>query len=200
MRFALSPLQWLATEDGWIDFAGGPSLDELAREIGALGFGGISDGIRPGMDLFAYREALAAAGLQPAPGYLSCPLERPDERPAFLERAAELARLHASLGLAEMYIAAGMGADAVRVRFPAKGMDADEQRLATIAVSIEAVAKIAAEHGVTVCLHQHVGTWIETGEELSWLLERLDPELVALGPDTGHLAWAGVDPAGFIAT
>jgi len=44
---------------------------------------------------------------------------------------------------------------------------------------------------VTICLHQHVGTWIETAAEVDWLMERLDPELVALGPDTGHLAWAG---------
>jgi inosose dehydratase len=51
---------------------------------------------------------------------------------------------------------------------------------------------------VTACLHQHVGSWIETEDELEWLLERLDPELVALGPDTGHLAWANIDPLAFV--
>src|SRR5262249_24963669 len=33
--------------------------------------------------------------------------------------------------------------------------------------------------------------------EIEWLLARLDPSLIALGPDTGHLAWAGVDVVSF---
>jgi inosose dehydratase len=198
MRFALSPLQWLATEDGWIDFTGGPPFDELVQQVASLGFAGLAAGIDPGLAVPGYLETLGAAGLQPAPGYLSCPLDEPAARIAFVERADEMARIHARLGLAEMYVAASMAPDAPRVRVPAKGLDSDERRLATIAASLELIASAAAKHGVVVCLHQHVGTWIETGDELSWLLERLDPGLVALGPDTGHLAWAGVDLVAFV--
>jgi inosose dehydratase len=38
---------------------------------------------------------------------------------------------------------------------------------------------------------------IETGEEIARLLDLCDPNVVFLGPDTGHLAWAGVDPVAF---
>ena len=38
---------------------------------------------------------------------------------------------------------------------------------------------------------------IETREEIDRLLSLLDPALIFLGPDTGHLAWAGADPVAF---
>jgi inosose dehydratase len=38
---------------------------------------------------------------------------------------------------------------------------------------------------------------IETGDEVERLLEATDPTVVFLGPDTGHLAWAGVDVVDF---
>ena len=38
---------------------------------------------------------------------------------------------------------------------------------------------------------------IETRAEVDRLLALTDPTLVFLGPDTGHLAWAGADPVAF---
>jgi inosose dehydratase len=38
----------------------------------------------------------------------------------------------------------------------------------------------------------------ETEAEISRLLDDLGPDVIGFGPDTGHLRWAGVDPAPFI--
>jgi inosose dehydratase len=59
------------------------------------------------------------------------------------------------------------------------------------------VGAITLAEGVRSCFHNHVGTVIETREEIDRLLMLTDPDLVFLGPDTGHLAWAGVDPVAF---
>ena len=48
---------------------------------------------------------------------------------------------------------------------------------------------------VSTCFHNHVGTVIETADELDPLLARADEAAVFLGLDTGHLAWAGADAA-----
>jgi inosose dehydratase len=37
----------------------------------------------------------------------------------------------------------------------------------------------------------------ESGEEMDRLLKDSDPSMIFLGPDTGHLAWAGVDVVEF---
>jgi inosose dehydratase len=194
MNFALNPLQWLATDDGWLDFQKRLPLETLLREVSRLGFAALHAEVPAGMSVAAYREALAAAGIVPAPGYLSAALDNVDERGAIAARAASLAETHRELGLTEMFVAATMGPEAPRVATPAVGAFADEARLAEIARTLELVGREASKHGVTTCLHQHVGTWIETEDEYEWLLDRLDPEHIALGPDSGHLAWAGIDP------
>ena len=32
-KFAINPLQWLATADGWLDFTAAPPLPQLLAEI-----------------------------------------------------------------------------------------------------------------------------------------------------------------------
>ncbi len=194
MKFALNPLQWLATDDGWLDFQKRPPLETLLREVSRLGFNALHAEVPAGMTVTEYREALAAAGITPASGYLSAPLDNVEEREAIVARAEALAETHRELGLTEMFVASSMGPDAPRVARPAVGADADEARLGEIARTLELIGRETSKHGVTACLHQHVGTWIETEDEYEWLLARLDPQQIALGPDTGHLAWAGADP------
>jgi inosose dehydratase len=194
MNFALNPLQWLATDDGWLDFQKRLPLETLLREVSRLGFTALHAEVPAGMSTGEYREALAAAGITPASGYLSAPLENVEERATIVARAGALAETHRELGLTEMFVASSMGPDAPRVVKPAVGAYSDEARLGEIARTLELVGRETSRHGVTACLHQHVGTWIETEDEYEWLLARLDPAQIALGPDTGHLAWAGADP------
>ena len=59
------------------------------------------------------------------------------------------------------------------------------------------VGEISLAEGVASCFHNHVGSVIETGEEMGRLLAATDPNVVFLGPDTGHLAWAGADVLDF---
>lgn len=198
MKFALNPLQWLATEDGWLDFEKRLPLETLLSEVSRLGFGAIHAEVPAGMTTEEYSDALALAGIAPAAGYLSAALDDVEERDAIVARAATLAETHHELGLTEMFVAASMGLDTPRVARPAIGVDGDENRLGEIVRTLELVGKVTGERGVTACLHQHVGTWIETEDEYEWVLARLDPEEVALGPDSGHLAWAGVDPIDFV--
>jgi inosose dehydratase len=67
------------------------------------------------------------------------------------------------------------------------------RRLAEHAREVQA---IAGEHGVTVALHPHVGTLIETAEQIERALETLGD--VGWCLDTGHLLIGGVDPVQFV--
>jgi inosose dehydratase len=51
-----------------------------------------------------------------------------------------------------------------------------------------------AGRGMRAVFHPHVGTYVETRSEIDRLCEVTDPALVGLCPDTGHLAYAGVNP------
>lgn len=53
---------------------------------------------------------------------------------------------------------------------------------------------LAAEAGLRLVYHHHMGTGVQTRAEVDRLLAGTDPDLVGLVLDTGHLTWAGDDP------
>ena len=52
----------------------------------------------------------------------------------------------------------------------------------------------ARSKGMYFTVHHHMGTGVQTVEEIDKLMEMTDPELVYLLFDSGHLTFAGIDP------
>ncbi len=186
---------------GQITWRGYPPEQALA-EIAAAGYAGAPAGPRANMTTADVLAQLAAHGLAPAPGYLSGPFWDAAEEAAILERAREHARFGRAAGLTELYVAAG-GFDtyttrrgltrnqiAGNVRAEDAMTDAEFARFASL---LNAVGEITLAEGVRSCFHNHVGSTIETRAEIDRLFALVDRELVFMGPDTGHLAWAGAD-------
>jgi inosose dehydratase len=67
--------------------------------------------------------------------------------------------------------------------------EAEWQRLLS---NLDRVATLAADRSVQAVLHPHVGTMIETGQEVQQVL---DGSSISLCLDTGHLLIGGTDPA-----
>lgn len=69
----------------------------------------------------------------------------------------------------------------------------------SLIAGIEAVARLARDDfGLRAVLHPHAGSHIEFEDEIARALDDLDPDLVGLCLDTGHSAYAGVDPVEFL--
>jgi len=59
-------------------------------------------------------------------------------------------------------------------------------------------ARIASNYGVKMGFHPHVGTCVETEDQIERLLGDTDPDLVGLCLDTGHHAYWNADPLSFL--
>jgi inosose dehydratase len=195
-RVGFNPIPWFNI-GGVSNRAAAPPIDEIYRQIRAAGFGAVHAEVPDGMRVADYRRLLSATGLEPAPGYFSAQLSDSAATAAAIEAGKRAASQHAQLGLDRIFIADAFGA-APRVARPAEGLDADAGRLRTIADNLGRVASAMAAEGVLACLHQHVGTWIESPEETTTLLDSISADVLLFGPDTGHLAWAGADPGEII--
>jgi inosose dehydratase len=198
MRIALNPIQWMATDDGWLDPSLAPAREELLGQVRKAGFDGVMADVPAGWSVERYREVVGSLGLALAPGYVACRSDGLDGTESdVLATVAEVARQHAALGLTDIGLGMGMRKEAPRERRPAQGHEADEDRLTALIALIGRITEVMLAEGVRPALHPHVATWVETEAEARAVLDAL-PELGFL-PDTGHLAWAEVDVRALIA-
>lgn len=179
--------------------------ERVLAEIAEAGYDGAPAGPQADRTVAETVALYDRHGLRPAPSYLAGEFWRADRREALLEQARRYSAFSTEAGCSELYVAA-QGSNYVarsgqtRRQLaghvgPDDGLTDDEcQRFAE---TLTEVATITLQNGVRSCFHNHVGTVIETRTEIDRLLALTDPNVVFLGPDTGHLAWGGVDVVPF---
>jgi inosose dehydratase len=191
LQLATGPVTW------GVDFADAPGnppwervLDEIAgSELSALELGPV--GYLP-EEPAALRAALASRGLTAVGSFVFDDFHHPWRAPdleAATERAARA-------------IAAAGGRLLMLIDRPAPeraataGRSLDSRRLAGAdwTAMVEAMrrsAAIARAHGLRAAVHPHAGTFLEYEDEIERLLDDCDLDLCL---DTGHAAYAGIDP------
>lgn len=73
-----------------------------------------------------------------------------------------------------------------------------DEQFDNLCLGLNELGRRAKAKGMKVCFHPHVGTGIETFEEIDRLMENTDPDLVYLTFDTGHCTVAGEDPVAIL--
>ncbi len=143
---------------------------------------------------------LAEHGLKPAPGYYSGPpYHDPANREANVEGARAAARHMKGLGLEALF--AGPTSFTPQRRATAghypRGNRPDTftpDEWKEECETLNRMGEACRQEGVWLALHNHAGAKWETEDEMDRLDEDTDPNLVAWGPDVGHMVWGGVDP------
>lgn len=145
-------------------------------------------------------------GLRPAPGYLGADFWNPAKEAEILEKAHAFGQFNQTVGVGEIYVAPGgfdsyvtrRGLTRVQIAGHVQPEDAmTDEEFAQFAKVLNRVGEITLEYGVKSCFHNHVGSTIETGEEIDRLFSLVNRDVVFMGPDTGHLLWGGVDVMDF---
>jgi inosose dehydratase len=175
-------------------------MEQMLRDIADAGYAGTPAGHQADASPQSVRDQYASFGLLPAPGYLGANYHDPAERAAIRERARAQADWTAALGATELFVAESC----FDARFAVAGHEtanrADQlppEGYQAMADSLNEVGRICRERGVTACFHDHAGSYVETRDEFDKLLSMTDPDLLAIGLDTGHLAYGGGDVLDF---
>jgi inosose dehydratase len=168
------------------------SPDDILAEIAKAGYAGAPAGAP---NLEAVPEAIERFhrhGLEPAPGYAGAEFWDAGQRQAIVESIGCQAEIAQAFGLTDIYVAANLTKERRAVSGHVSEDDSmTPEQFDTFADTLRASAEAASGFGVTLCFHNHVGSYIETRREIDELFSRLDGSGVYHGPDTGHLAWAG---------
>jgi inosose dehydratase len=195
LRLATAPVCW------GVDFAdapGNPPWRDVLDGIAATGLAGAELGPVGYLPEAPERLTLEleARGLAAVGSFVFEPLHDPAQAKAVLATARRACAWIAAAGGTLLVIV-----DRVSAARAATAGHADALRLAPAAREgfrerIAAVADIARAAGLEPVLHPHAGTYLERADEI-------EPMLAATGLglclDTGHLAYAGLDPVAWAA-
>jgi inosose dehydratase len=194
IRYAIGPIGW-ANDDirNW-----GPPVTarRIMLEMAESGYEGSEMSYLYPQDPEELKAALLnSGGLVLSGAYRWTNLAHPQAHEREVEATKKHVEFCARAGAQHALVAEGYGSlhwDADGQRDSIQPLDdAAWQRLAR---GLNQVGQYAREWGVTLCVHPHGGTAIEREPEIARFLELTDPDLVGYCIDTGHTAYAGMDP------
>jgi inosose dehydratase len=191
-RLAVNPIQY------WAKAGRTPEvLGAAFAELSAVGFTAVKADIPDGMRAADYLAWLDGYGLVPSVSLFSSAFDETVDIASETERAKRFAATQVELGLDRTMVSSV--AVPARMERPAVGADFSRSRLRLAIENCGVICQVLRSEGLRPLHHSHVGGVFETEDEISALLDQLRPDVIGIGPDTGHLRWAGVDPGPFLA-
>ncbi|MBR4896632.1 MAG: myo-inosose-2 dehydratase [Clostridia bacterium] len=193
VKLAIAPIGW--TNDDMPDLGGENTFEQCVSEMALAGFKGSEIGNKYPKDVAVLKHKLDVRGLTICNAWFSTLFLSEPYEVTIQNFLAHRDRLHA---LGAKVIGASEQGDSIQgkdvnIFGTSKPRWTDEQ-WALIARGYNELGALAQEVGMTLTMHHHMGTGVQTAEEIDRFMDIVDPEKVFLLFDSGHLTFAGIDP------
>ena len=193
VKLGIAPIAW--TNDDMPDLGKENTFEQCVSEMALAGFTGSEVGGKYLTDTKVLKKTLELRGIQICNQWFSSFLiSRPyEETEAEFEKATDFLKEMGAkvIGVSEQSysIQGNMEQPVWEGKYV---MNEEEWKL--LADGLNKLGKIAKNKGMTLTFHHHMGTVVQTEEEIDRFMELVDPDLVYLLFDSGHLSFAGIDP------
>lgn len=191
VKLAIAPIAW--TNDDLPDLGAENSFEQCISEMALSGFSGSEIGNKYPKDPDVLKHYLDVRGLRICNAWFSS-LLLSDGYDATIEAFIKHRDFLHALGA--KVIGASEQGNSIQGKnvsiFGNKPVYTDEQ-WELIAKGFNEMGRLAREKDMYFTVHHHMGTGVQTADEIDRLMEMTDENLVFLLFDTGHLAFAGED-------
>lgn len=193
IKLGIAPIAW--TNDDMPELGAENSFEQCISEMALSGFKGTEIGNKYPKDPEELKKYLEIRGLEVASAWFSAflttkPFEETAE--AFKKHRDFLNAMGAKVIVVSEQGHSIQGQQDTPV-FEEKPHFTDEE-WNLLTEGLEKLGELAKEKDMAIVYHHHMGTGVQTTEEIERLMENTDPELVSLLYDTGHLVFSGEDP------
>jgi len=178
-----------------------PSIDagipfgQCVSEMALAGFQGCSIGHKYPTDPAELKSALDLRGLRVSEPWVSTYFTISAMEQQTIDAFEDRVAFMKAVGGSELVVAEfGGTAHILPVALFANRPVFDDRAWERLAAGLNRLGKIAADAGMRLNYHHHMGTGVQTRADVDRLMASTDPDLVHLLLDTGHLALAGDDP------
>lgn len=192
IKLGIAPIGW--TNDDLPELGGDIPFEQCVSEMALAGFEGTEVGNKYPLNTDELNNALTLRNLKVASAWFSAftttePLENTIEE--FLKHRDFLHDMGAKV------IVVSEQGHSIQHKdvslFDEKPIFTEEE-WDLLAEGMNKLGSLAKEKGMEVVFHHHMGTGVQTTQEVDRLMEMTDPNLVHLLYDSGHLCFSGEDP------
>ncbi len=193
VKLGIAPIGW--TNDDMPELGSENTFEQTISEMALAGFQGSEVGSHYPSDPAKLKKALDLRGLTICNQWFSSFLiSKPYEETeaAFVKQCDFLRQVGSRcIGVSEQsYSIQGMQDHPI---LEGKHVMNDEE-WKLLVDGLNKLGRIARAKGMSLTFHHHMGTVVQTEGEIDRLMGSVDPELVFLLFDSGHLSFAGIDP------
>lgn len=193
VHLGIAPIAW--TNDDMPDLGAENTFEQCVSEMALAGFTGCEIGNKYPKDAETLKKALDLRNMQICNCWFSMfLLTKPYEEVEkdFLEKVDFLKEMGAKvIGVSEQsYSVQG------QIDTPIFGHKhiCDQDEWKTLCEGLNKLGKASLERGIALTFHHHMGTVVQTANEVDYMMEHTDPRYVNLLFDSGHFAYCGEDP------
>lgn len=192
VKLGIAPIAW--TNDDMPELGAENTFEQCISEMALAGFEGTEVGNKYPKDTKVLKKALEIRGLQIASAWFSAflttkPYEETEKD--FIAHRDFLCEMGAKVIVVSEQGHSIQGKMDTPI-FKEKPVFTEEE-WERLADGLNKLGKLAKEKDMKLVYHHHMGTGVQTTEEVDKLMEITDPKLVYLLYDVGHLVFSGED-------
>ncbi|MCL9685710.1 myo-inosose-2 dehydratase [Legionella maioricensis] len=195
IKLGIAPINWCNDDDP--ELGKDISFEQCIQEMAMAGYTGTELGNKYPRDVSVLKSALTQRGLQLSSAWFSTFFTAPEQYESTLSRFMEHLSFMRALGASFINICecghAIQGTD-LPILNPQYKPEFNEEQWGRLIQGLHTIGRIAYDFNMHLAYHYHAGTGIFYEREIDYLMESTSPELISLLLDTGHAAFAGVNP------
>jgi inosose dehydratase len=188
----ITPTSWW--NDDFLDIDIGIPFGQCVSEMALAGYHGCSVGHKYPTDIEVLKRELGLRGLRVSEPWTSTFFTQKamtEETIADFRKSLEFIK---AMGGTDIVVAElGFSVHQRPVALLANRPIFDDCHWNALTAGLNHLGKIACDEGMRLCYHHHMGTGVQTREQVDRLMGATDPNLVHLLFDTGHITFSGDD-------
>lgn len=189
----ITPTSWW--NDDFLDIDIGIPFGQCVSEMALAGFQGCSVGHKYPTDVDTLTHELNIRGLRVSEPWTSTYFSIKEMHQTTLENFNSSLQFIKAMGGTDLVVAElGGSSHQQPIALKANKAIFDDAQWEAVTSGLNEIGQMAKDNHMRLCYHHHMGTGVETMEEVDRLMSNTDPELVHLLLDTGHIKFAGGDP------
>lgn len=189
VKIGIAPIAW--TNDDMPDLGSENTFEQCVSEMALAGFVGSEVGNKYPKDVNVLKKALNLRGMQIASAWFSSFLTTKPYEETEKEFIAHRDFLNAMGAKVIVVSEQGHSIQGLKVPIFEGKYYMNDQEWSTLAEGLNKLGELAKEKDMKLVYHHHMGTVVQTAEEIDMLMSMTDENLVYLLFDSGHLVYSG---------